>query len=65
MDPILREPAKECESDACEDESGPKAKDEVHGLLKCLGFDLLGDYVEGVEISKITLEVDLRKKRHC
>jgi hypothetical protein len=65
VDPILREPAKERESDTCEDGSVPKAKGEVLGLLKCLGVNLPADCVAGVEISKITLEVDLRKKCHC
>jgi hypothetical protein len=37
----------------------------VVGLLKCLGVDLRGECVEGVKISKITLEVDLGKKFHC
>lgn len=64
VDPTLLEPAKEHKGDPCDSRTGMVRK-EAKGFLKCLGVDIPGDSVESVEISKITVEIDLRRKFPC
>jgi hypothetical protein len=41
----------------------PRSEEEAGGLLKCLGIDIDEDGVENVEVSTITVDIDVRKKR--
>ena len=71
VDPALKEPAPEhpgpeqpCRrrEPGCHGEGGVRA---AGALLECLGLGLPAECVDGVEVSKIVVEIDLKKTKGC